>query len=371
MALVLVVDREAKVQDAFRFILEPLGHEVLATARPDEALSLFEQRQPAVTVLEQENQGFALLERLRRQQHDAAVILASSRARKEDALRAMRSGARDFLVKPMRSAEFAGAIHRLLEQQRAAAGQEPESAHHAVEDVSLLGLYGQDPSVVAMREQIRELLEQNHCGFLLIQGETGTYKREIVLYLHEHRPAPKGDYIQLDCSLEEPDALRELLIGTDGKGGTLLKNHPGSTLLLEKVESLPKDIQDELDEVIELYQEHNLIVFLADHDLEQAMAEDRFQISLFFKISQQLIDPAPLRNRLDDLPGLCAFILHHSLELTDEQRQTEFTPEALHLMMQYRWPGNLVELESVVVLAALEAEGETITEEMIRRHLGM
>ncbi|KAF0095029.1 MAG: Fis family two component sigma-54 specific transcriptional regulator [Puniceicoccaceae bacterium 5H] len=372
MALVLVVDREAKVQDAFRFILEPLGHEVLTVARPDEALQSFEERAPAVTVLEQENQGFALLERMQRQRQDAPILLTSARSRKEDALRALRGGACDFLVKPMRSAEFAQAVARILErQEKDARSTQGATGDGADGDAPLLGLYGENPSVVAMREQIRELVADDYHGFLLIQGESGTYKREIVFYLHEQRPTSKGDFIQMDCSLEDPDALRELLIGPDAKGGSLLKNHPSATLLLEKVESLPTDIQDELDEVIDLFKEQMLIIFLADHDLEMAMAEDRFQISLYFKISQHLIDPPRLRERLEDLPGLCNYILQHSPELSDEQRGSSFTPEALQQMEQYRWPGNLVELESVVVLAALEAEGAAITDDMIRRHLGM
>lgn len=371
MALVLVVDREPKVQDAFRFILEPLGHEVVTAARPDEALKTFEARQPLVTVLEQENQGFALMDRMRNGRPGAEVILTSSRTRKEDAIRALRAGAADYLVKPMRSNEFAQAIDRILQRRKEADKAVGRPAPVDDSDQPILGLFGRDSSVVALREQIREIIEEDHKGLLLVQGETGTYKREIVLYLHEQRKGNKGDYIQLDCSLEDPDSLRDLLIGDDGEGGTLLRNHPNSTLLLEKVDSLPTELQDQLDEVIDQFEGQLLIVFLADHDLELAMGEDRFQMSLFFKISQRMLETSPLRERFDDLPQLCQFILRHSSELSDEQRASTFTPQALSLMQTYRWPGNLVELESVVVLAALEAEGQPITDDMIRRHLGM
>jgi transcriptional activator for dhaKLM operon len=207
---------------------------------------------------------------------------------------------------------------------------------------------------------------------VLIYGESGTGKNLLAHAIHNHGPQRDGPFIILACTaipseliLTELSGLEE---GADGRrsGGRPGKFElaDGGTILFKDIEALPLEAQAVLLNVLELgivqrlgsrrpIQVNVRVIAITTHNLRQAVQEGRFRSELFYRLSPFEISLPPLRERFGDLPLLVNSFLERINRQQDQP--VRVSPEAMVILQEHHWPGNIRELESVLAQAALRA----------------
>ena len=236
-------------------------------------------------------------------------------------------------------------------------------------------LYGTSAS---MRDLFRRLQKGAPTDLtVLVQGETGTGKELVAQALHEHSPRKKGPFIIVDCGSIAPTLAEATLFGHEKgsfTGATHARESPfieanGGTLFLDELGELPVDIQPKLLRALaerrikrvgsNTYEPFDArIVAATRRDLEAAVNTGQFRSDLYFRLAEVRAFIPPLRQRLEDVPGLIKNILDQAGAKSAWRRVSRSTLERL---LRYDWPGNVRELRNAVTVAlALTEEGESL-----------
>jgi DNA-binding NtrC family response regulator len=262
-------------------------------------------------------------------------------------------------------------------------------------------LIGSGPAHRRLLEQVR--LAAGSAVPVLIVGEPGTGKRHVARTIHQHGPNRHRPFLAFDCEALPAEILERELFGaaapgaSDGAGRRpRLSLGDGSTLLIDEVLSLPRDLQARLVEALDAHAPVRPIATTA-REPEAAVDDERLRPDLYYALTALVVRLRPLRDRRDELPALAQHFLerinrHGVPQQLDEGDPIEgpdlfpranrrgvaqrggFTPEAVEVLTSYDWPGNLPELARVVEHAHGRADGHVIAPEdlpaTIRGHLG-
>lgn len=251
----------------------------------------------------------------------------------------------------------------------------------------LAELIGESPQIVALREQIRRLL-QHQSGSrrlppILIQGETGTGKGLLAQAIHRAGPRAKGPFVSVNCAAIPETLLEAEMFGfergafTDArqaKAGLFQAAHRG-TIFLDEVGLLPEGLQNKLLKATEEREVRKLgstrsepvdvwILTATSEDLQTAMREQRFHEALYHRLSVLRLWLPPLRERGQDI----LLLAEHSLSRACADYGLPpkvLTPDARAALLAYRWPGNIRELSNVMERVALLLEEPLVTTEML------
>lgn len=213
---------------------------------------------------------------------------------------------------------------------------------------------------------------------LLITGESGTGKERIARMIHEKSPRGRYPFVPVNCGAI-PDGLIESELFGHEKGaftGAVSQRSgrfelaEGGTLFLDEIGELPLSLQVKLLRVLQekVYErvggsqprKANVRILAATHrNLEQMVREDLFREDLFYRLSVIPVDIPPLRLRVTDISLLLDFFINRWIE-EGRGDPIRFSPEALHRLCLYEWPGNIRELENLVERFLVLKGGETI-----------
>ena len=306
-----------------------------------------------------------------------ALIALSGTLSAQRAVRWMRSGADDVLVKPIDPLELRATVVRAAERlairlrvtpQRFASGGDP-----------LAAIVGSDPRLQRALELARAASRVR--STTLIQGETGTGKSTLARAIHESGPRAGKPFVEIACG-SIPEALLESeLFGhvkgaftgavADKKGRFLAAN--GGTLFLDEINTATNTMQVKLlrvlqerafepvgsDETIEV---DVRVIVATNQPLERLVDEGRFSPDLYYRVHVLPIDLPPLRERTTDLERLALhFLARKSAEI--ERTILGFRPDAIDAMRRHHWPGNIRELENAVERAVILCDGARIAAE--------
>ena len=210
----------------------------------------------------------------------------------------------------------------------------------------------------------RRLLEQVAAAAatavpVLILGEPGTGRRLVARTIHRRSPRATAPLIPFDCAALPPADLDSALFGPppdDAPAAPRLDLPAGSSLLLDNVLDLPRDLQGRLASA--LGPDVRLLA-TASGDPERARLEERLRPDLYYALTGLVLTLPPLRERLDELPLLAQHLLERA-NLRGARQQHGFTPEALSALLAYDWPGNLRELARVIEDAHRGGAGDQI-----------
>ena len=309
-----------------------------------------------------------------------ALIALSGTLSAQRAVRWMRSGADDVLVKPIDPLELRATVARAAERlairlrvtpQRFASGGDP-----------LAAIVGSDPRLQRALELARAASRVR--STTLIQGETGTGKSTLARAIHESGPRAGKPFVEIACG-SIPEALLESeLFGhvkgaftgavADKKGRFLAAN--GGTLFLDEINTATNTMQVKLlrvlqerafepvgsDETIEV---DVRVIVATNQPLERLVDEGRFSPDLYYRVHVLPIDLPPLRERTTDLERLALhFLARKSAEI--ERTILGFQPDAIDAMRRHHWPGNIRELENAVERAVILCDGARIAAEICR-----
>ena len=364
---VLVVDDEDLTLRTISRGLRQEGFEVVTAGSGEDALRLFQEEKPDLTLLDIILPGIDGVEVLRRlkQANPAAIVLMMSAYHLVDrAVEAMKLGAYDYLIKPFHLSDMIATMHRATEML-ALRVRVRDTVESAKGQYDFGRVVTQNPATIKMLEMARKAAESDHTT-ILIQGESGTGKGVFAKAIHYASPRAGMPLLELNCAAL-PDALLESeLFGFEPGAFTdarrrkegLLERANGGTVFLDEIGNMSASVQAKILRVLEEGMFMRLggtrpikvnvrLIAATNVNLREAITRGQFREDLFYRLNVVPLYLPPLRERKEDILTLALELLQHfNRELN--RKFTGFTPPAAELLQQYSWPGNIRELKNVI-----------------------
>jgi DNA-binding NtrC family response regulator len=377
---VLFVDDERSLQEFMRTELPRLGHEVTVCPNGTTALQAIAQQTFDAAILDvrmPDVSGIDVLQRLKQVSPDTEAVMMTGYASEESAVQAMRLGACDYLRKPCKLAEIEAVLLRIQEKKqlknKAAA---LETRVQAAEGPG--GLIGNSPAMVPVQRLIEQIAPTE--ARVLITGETGTGKEIVARTLFLKSTRADMPFVPVNCGALSPTLVESELFGhkkgsfsdakADRKG--LFEVANGGTLFLDELGELDKNIQVKLLRFLESGEIRPVgandpviadvrVVCATNRDLRQMIAEGTFREDLLYRLNMFHIHLPPLRERKADVPDLARHLLARAAKRPVEQVGHLLTADALDVMLDYHWQGNVRELANAMEYAWIVSAGQPIT----------
>lgn len=381
----LIVDDDATVRESLADALARPGVTVSAAGDGRQALALLDEK-PADLVLTDVRMpgldGVELLRRIRSRDAPPDVVLMTAYDEMPTVVRAMREGAREFLVKPLDLRELRNLVDRLRterrgdSEQQAATRRRKRATAEDPEEYRLDRLVGRDPAMIQVFKLVGQAAASQ--ATVLIRGESGTGKELIARAIHFNSAAAREPFVPVNCTAIPATLLESELFGhvkgaftgavSDRKGRFAVAGR--GTLFLDEVGDTPGEFQAKLLRVLqeqEFYpvgadrpQRSEARIIAATHrDLEDAVHEETFRSDLYFRLRVLEIRIPPLRERKGDIPELAEHLLERACRTLDRSRPI-LSEAALGALADHGWPGNVRELENCLTRAAVVATGDMI-----------
>ncbi len=365
---ILVVDDNHDLARGVALLLSEISPRVAVAHSARSALAALDET-PADLVLSDVRMpgvdGLDLLALIKGRAPRTRIILFTGYGTIEDAVKAMKRGAFDYLTKPFEDEELLAVVHRALADLEAEDGLEQVAAQAA--GTGFHGMCARDPRMLAVLAQIRRVAPSP--ATVLIQGESGTGKERAARALHAESPRARGPFVAFNAAAVPESIAEAELFGCrrgaytgaerDRKG--LFCEAHGGTLFIDEVSSMPLALQGKLLRVLEEREVQPLgggapvpvdvrIVAAANDDLARQVRDGRIRSDLYYRLSVVRVTLPPLRERREDIPLLAQRFLDRHPHAGDARR---LTPAALALLVAHDWPGNVRELMNVLERAAL------------------
>lgn len=377
MEKILVVEDEAKMREILKTVLSGEGFEVLLASRAEEALSLLKTEAVDLMISDIRMPGFSGIELFYRQKEqnlNVPTILITAYGTVESAVKALRDGVFDYLVKPFDLDEMKIAVKRALNATRLT--REVEKLRREVRAVARFGdLLGKSAGMQKVFETIHMIAPSD--ATVLIMGESGTGKELVAKAIHDYSPRREKPCIALNCSALPETLLESELFGfMKGAFTDAARDKPGyleiaqeGTLFLDEIGDMSLNLQTKLLRVLEdrtfmrlggTKPQMTQVRFIAatNQNLKEKIADGKFREDLYFRINVVPVHLPPLRERPEDILLLCQYFLDKFSEKTN--RSVSISQEALNMLAGYPWPGNVRELEHALERAVLLTKGEVI-----------
>jgi DNA-binding NtrC family response regulator len=388
---ILVVDDHEAVRKQLYWALEE-NYRVLEAASRSEALRHLEREEIAVVlsdlhlppVISEISEGLAILEAARRRLPPIPVIVITGSEDRATAVEVVRRGAYDLFQKPFEIGEVEiivrrAAQHYRLEQENVALRDELQRASGWQEIV------GSNTRLQAIFDQARAVAATN--ATVLITGESGTGKEVLARAIHRASPRAQAPFIA--CALAAlPESLIESELFGHEKGaftGATARREGrfemanSGTLFLDEIGELTPSMQVKLLRVLQERQFERLggkqqisvdirVIAATNRNLEQMVERGQFRSDLYYRLNVVSLELPPLRERTDDIPLLAAHFARKAA-LKHGRPTPSFAPSVLNLLMAYRWPGNIRELENVIERAVVISTASVLDERVLPEKL--
>lgn len=371
MSHILIIEDEAALASALALLAKRMGHEAVTCASAALGLQKLAQRKPALVILDiglPDRPGLEVLKIIREHDTTLPVLIITAHGNLHNAVEAKKRGASGYLVKPLDLRELEQTMQALLQVE---VGVEVAAAPKATADAALL--IGSAPAMQPAFAAIAHATASD--APVLITGPTGIGKSLAARVIHLHSRRHAAPFVTLSCASLPENLLESEIFGHE-KGAftgavTSKQGHieraAGGTLFLDEIGEVSPAMQVKLLRFVEdkiftrLGGREELkvdlrIIAATNQDLTLAVAEKRFREDLLYRLRVLEVKLPSLRERMSDLPGLCAYLLAGMVG----DRKLIVSDEALHVLKQHTWPGNVRELRNALEHAAAVCTGTVI-----------
>ncbi len=381
---IVVIEDDPLVNQTVKGILSSKYSKVVTFTDANQALDELHMISPDLILLDiflGHANGLDILEQLRKQGYSMPVIIMTAFSDIKMAVRAMRLGAEDFIVKPLDLEQLEVSVERALKNF---------DLRRQVDILSEQLKKDQPSEILGSSEAMLKAIEMAKIvaraddTTVLILGESGTGKELMARFIHENSPRAKGPFVTINCGAIPRELAENELFGYERgaftgatekvKQGKFEQAHHG-TILLDEIAELSLELQVKLLRVLQERQYYRLggskeitvdvrVIASTNKDLEKLVEEGSFREDLYYRLNVARILLPPLRERGGDILKIAtAFVNEFNLKFGKNIKG--FSPEAVEVINNYHWKGNVRELRNVIERVVLLESNDLITKESL------
>ena len=382
MATVLVIDDDRLIRHLIQETFKTDDITVCTAVSADEGLQALERVAPDVVLLDvmlPSGSGLDVFERIRQFDPKLPVIFITASGDSETAIEAIKGGAYDYLYKPLDVAQVQECVQKALEIRRLMHVPVllPTNGDESSADV----LVGRSLQMLEVYKAIGRVASQNVT--VLIQGESGTGKELIARAIYQHSPRVKAPFLAVNCAAIHETLLESELFGHEKGSFTgadqrrigKFEHSSGGTLFLDEVGDMSLMVQSKLLRILQDQRFERVggnttieidtrVIAATNRSLKEMVERGTFREDLYYRLNGFTIDLPPLRERQRDVQ----LLVEHFLALSSRKMAKDvrsIAPDALELLLNYPWPGNIRELQSVIRQAVLQTKGPVVLSEFL------
>jgi DNA-binding NtrC family response regulator len=384
---VLIIDDEAEIRESLRTLLELEGYEVEVAATGEEGIARIGDRSFDLLLLDlalPDRNGLEILADLHAQDSALSVIMITAYGTVENAVRAMQSGAANFIQKPWDNEKLLADVRAAVARHRAE--EENVQLKRALKQrYNFENIVGKSEPMLKIFDLVAQVAPSR--STILLQGESGTGKELIAKAIHLNSPRHERSFVPVNTGSMPPDLLESTLFGhVKGAFTSAVASKKGlfeiadrGTLFLDEIGTMSLDTQSKILRVLQDRKFMHLggvqelqvdvrIIAATNVDLKQQVREGRFREDLFYRLNVITVDLPPLRQRKEDIPLLVLHFVHKYSE-ENEKPLRRVDADALRLLVNYSWPGNVRELENVMERAVVLSSDAQISPALLPDHI--
>ncbi len=383
---ILVVDDERGVRESIKMTLKD-RYRIAEAADGKSALAKM-LKEPVDLVLLDVNlpdtSGIKVLKELKRMDETVNVIMITADNSVKTAVHAMKLGAYDYITKPFNIEELMQLTAKAIEKTALQKENLYLKASATSSESQIVGMSMKTTELLSLIETVAQ-----SPSTVLLFGETGVGKELAARQIHKSSPRHNKFFVAVNCAAIPENLIESELFGHEKGAFTgaceryigKFEMADGGTLFLDEVGTLPAAMQAKLlrvlqDKTIErLGGERPIridtrIISATNIDLKKAVEEGRFREDLFYRLNVIPVEVPPLRERKSDIELLANYFLKKYAAAFGKEPK-EFSPEAMSMLISYRWPGNIRELENLVERLVVLSKNPSIDEEDLPREMTM
>ena len=369
---ILVVDDSKALLSMMKEFLEDAGYSVKTAPSAEDALPIIEKGKLDLVIMDIKMPGMSGLEALaeiKKIDPKLSIIIMTAYGTTQTAIEAMKHGAYDYVTKPFNNKEFKNLIKKALEAGRLMKESVAYLTKKREEPVKGVCIVGNSLPILEIYKTIGQVAESS--ATVLIRGESGTGKELVARAIYQNSTREEKPFLAVNCAAIPESLLESELFGHE-KGaftGAVSKRIGkfeqcnGGTIFLDEIGDMPLSTQTK---ILRALQEHTFepvgsektlkvdvrIIASTNKDLWKAIENGQFREDLYYRLKVVTIYMPPLRHRKDDIPLLVDyFIQNFNKEFNKNIKKV--SPEVMKHIMEYRWPGNIRELENTIQSAVV------------------
>lgn len=373
MSRLLIIDDEPKMTMLLSSGLKEIGYSVDTAINGKEGMEALGKNEYDLVVTDirlPAPDGMEILTWLSKNRPDTIVIMMTAFAQVRTAVEAMKIGAADYLIKPFPLDELKLQIKKLLKQRRVE--ELKDLRERDFNSLAYDNFIGESPPVKKTIELLQKVAVTDTT--VLITGESGSGKELAARMVHEFSPRKNKPFVAINCAALTETLLESELFGHEKGAFTgAVARKPGrfeladgGTIFLDEIGEMSPSLQAKL---LRLLEEKRLIrvggvenikidvrlVVATNRNLKEMIKEGRFREDLYFRVNVFPVTVPPLRDRVEDIPGLVTYFLEKK-----NYPHIEVDREVLEILSNYGWPGNIRELKNILDRAVILAGGEPL-----------
>ncbi|MBU1014527.1 MAG: sigma-54 dependent transcriptional regulator [Bacteroidetes bacterium] len=388
---ILIVDDNQNVLNSLELFLKYKFTSVYTLSKPDQILALIKAVPIDVILLDMNftssintgNEGIFWMKQIQKEDPTMVIILITAYGDVELAVKVIKEGATDFVLKPWDNHKLLATLQSALELKKSRDEIKSLKKKQIVLKESKESEYS---SFIYKSEQIAHLFKtvEKVAGTdvnILIQGENGTGKEVLAYEIHKRSKQKQYDFLKVDIGSLNESIFESELFGhkkgsfTDAKEDRIGKFETvsGGTLFLDEIGNISVSLQSKLLYVLQNKKVTPVgsneqipvdfrLICATNKDLEKLVTEKLFREDLQFRINTITLIIPPLRERIEDIPLLAEYFLER-YKRKYEKNSIKFNAEAIEILQQYPWPGNVRELKHTIEKAIILCESEIIRPE--------
>ncbi len=373
---ILLVDDDPQIRRILSKILAQLDCDVSTAPSGEEALELIEKNPYDLVLLDIRlpgMDGIEVLREIKTRSPATSVVVITAYGSVENAIKAMKLGADDFLQKPFDTGQLKMIVMRSMERREVLAPSREPAFTEELE----LELVGNSKPMQELKNMIERVARVK--STVLITGETGTGKELVARLIHRLSDRADKPFVVVNCAAIPPQLLESQFFGhIKGAFTDAIESRPGffeeangGSIFLDEIGELDFNLQAKILRVLQEEKVTRLgstkpisidvrVIAATNRNLRQMVEEKQFRQDLYYRLSVLPINVPPLREHIEDLPLLINHILS-KLRKTIDHNVVGVNPEYLEILKKYDFPGNVRELENIIEHSVLLATGPVLT----------
>jgi len=384
---VLIIDDEAAIRESLETLLSLEGYRIETASTGDEGLARLAEHPFDIVLLDYalpDRNGLDVLREIRDRDPQLPVIMITAFGTVENAVRAIRGGADNFIQKPWDNEKLLADVGAAVGRRRAE--EENIQLKRALKQrYNFENIIGKSEPMLRIFDLVAQVAPSR--STILLQGESGTGKELIAKAIHMNSPRKDRPFVPVNTGSMPADLLESTLFGhVKGAFTSAIASKKGlfeiadrGTIFLDEIGTMNLETQAKILRVLQDRKFMHLggvqeiqvdvrVIAATNVNLKQLVAEGKFREDLFYRLNVITIDLPPLRQRREDIPLLVDFFLR---KFSDENSKSvvRIAPEAMRPLMDYAWQGNVRELENAIERAVVLSSGSTVTLDLLPENI--